>query len=153
MVVVDSKKDRVLTQKEILEVVGANIGFGVADEKYIVERTLHSINDPMKNQQQYGNTIFVTTHTEKMAQVEVFTADTAINFVDSCLRYYNYMQSKGVKAYLAIIEGSLLRAVKIFQRYARKANASVKQYGVAPTKRIVIVAIGDTPIVRRGYSG
>ena len=60
MMVVDSKKDRILTQKEILEVVGNNMGFGYHDKDTIISKFLSQFS-LVDDVVQIGNTIFLYT--------------------------------------------------------------------------------------------
>lgn len=143
MMVVDSKKDRVLTQKEILEVVGNNIGFGDGDRDIIMKRCLLFINNKDKEFLQKGNTLFVTSYSKNTADLQVFTADSARNFVSNCIEYFEHVRNKGVVTYTAVIEGSLVRVISIFKRYAVKMGARIGQCQINPQKQLIIVYVNN----------
>tara|TARA_R110000744_G_C19344376_1_gene559775 strand:- start:1785 stop:2240 length:456 start_codon:yes stop_codon:yes gene_type:complete len=139
MMVVDSKRDRVLTQEEILRVVGANIGFGATDKEFVIGECLAFIRKDSMDYTQKGNTIFVTRYFGDLAELQVFTADTAKNLIRSCLEYFKYLRDKGVVQCTVIIEGSLIRIVNVFKRHAYKMNATVKRYSLNKNKCLLVV--------------
>ncbi len=143
MMVVDSKKDRVLSRAEILEVVGSNIGFGGSDRDSIMDACLAFIDDKSKESLQKGNTLFVTSYSKNTATLQVFTADSARNFVSNCIEYFEHVRNKGVMTYTAVIEGSLVRVTSIFKRYAAKMGARIGQCQINPQKHLLIVYVNN----------
>ena len=115
MMVVDSKKDRVLTQEEILRVVGANMGFGHYDKDTIINEFLTQFN-VVDDIVQIGNTIFLYTLSENKANGQVFNADTGRNFIANCVMYFGRLQEKGVKDFSALADCSISKCLNIFNR-------------------------------------
>jgi hypothetical protein len=115
MVVVDSKKDRVLTQKEILEVVGANMGFGHYDKDAIINEFLTQF-DVVDDVVQIGNTIFLYTLSKNKANGQVFNADTGRNFIANCITYFRRLQKRDVKDFSALADCSISKCLSIFNR-------------------------------------
>jgi hypothetical protein len=115
MMVVDSKKDRVLTQKEILEVVGANMGFGHYDKDAIINEFLTQF-DVVDDVVQIGNTIFLYTLSKNKANGQVFNADTGRNFIANCITYFRRLQKRGVKDFSALADCSISKCLSIFNR-------------------------------------
>jgi len=124
MMVVDSKKDRILTQKEILEVVGNNMGFGYHDKDTIISKFLSQFS-LVDDVVQIGNTIFLYTLSEEKANGQVFNADTGRNFIANCIAYFRRLQEREVKDFSALADCSISKCLNIFNRLLANTDSTL----------------------------
>ncbi len=100
---------------------------------------------------QIGNTVFLG-HRGKGKDKDLmwgraFNVDTAQNFIANGLRYFTYMQRKGIKRYVSDYDGAIYdSAFKAWKRYADKADTKIAVGRKATGGSRAYVTLGELPL-------
>ncbi len=100
---------------------------------------------------QIGNTVFLG-HRGKGKDKDLmwgraFNVDTAQNFIANGLRYFTYMQRKGIKRYVSDYDGDIYdSAFKSWKRYADKADTKIAVGRKATGGSRAYVTLGELPL-------
>ncbi len=100
---------------------------------------------------QIGNTVFLG-HRGKGKDKDLmwgraFNVDTAQNFIANGLRYFTYMQRKGIKRYVSDYDGDIYdSAFKSWKRYADKADTKIAVGRKATGGSRAYVTLGKLPL-------
>jgi len=100
---------------------------------------------------QIGNTVFLG-HRGKGKDKDLmwgraFNVDTAQNFIANGLRYFTYMQRKGIKRYVSDYDGAIYdSAFKAWKRYADKADTKIAVGRKATGGSRAYVTLGKLPL-------
>jgi hypothetical protein len=100
---------------------------------------------------QIGNTVFLG-HRGKGKNKDLmwgraFNVDTAQNFIANGLRYFTYMQRKGIKRYVSDYDGDVYdSAFKAWKRYADKLDTKIAVGRKATGGSRAYVTLGELPL-------
>jgi hypothetical protein len=147
MMVVDSKKDKVLALKELLQVVGGNIGFGADDKTKVVDQCVKHLYQ-MDDFVQIGNTIFIYDVVNGRANGQVFNADTGKNFIVNCVAYFGRLQAHNVTHFTAVADCSIRRCLYIFGRLLKRTDSKITIFPL-PDKSYMHLIVGSQKLVGR----
>ncbi len=100
---------------------------------------------------QIGNTVFLG-HRGKGKDKDLmwgraFNVDTAQNFIANGLRYFTYMQRKGIKRYVADYDGDIYdSAFRAWKRYTDKGDSEIAVGRKASGGSRAYVTLGEIPL-------
>lgn len=85
--------------------------------------------------------------TKTLCGGRAFNVDTAQNFIANGLRYFTYMQRKGIKRYVADYDGDIYdSAFKAWKRYTDKGDSEIAVGRKASGGSRAYVTLGEIPL-------
>jgi len=150
LTVIDSKSEPLPAPTVISTVVGElkpkNISVEVAMVSIVEEMNMED-----SDMVQIGNTVFLG-HRGKGKDKDLmwgraFNVDTAQNFIANGLRYFTYMQRKGIKRYVADYDGDIYdSAFRAWKRYTDKGDSEIAVGRKASGGSRAYVTLGEIPL-------
>tara|TARA_R110000822_G_scaffold195508_1_gene333595 strand:+ start:93 stop:560 length:468 start_codon:yes stop_codon:yes gene_type:complete len=100
---------------------------------------------------QVGNTVFLghrgKGENKDLMWGRAFNVDTAQNFVANGLKYFTYMQRKGIKRYVSDYDGAVYdSAFKAWKRYTDKGDSEIAVGRKASGGSRAYVTLGEMPL-------
>ena len=150
LTVIDSKLEPLPAPTVISPVVGE-----LAPKNISTEAAMLSIVEEMNMEDadmvQIGNTVFLGHRgkgkDEDLMWGRAFNVDTAQNFIANGLRYFTYMQRKGIKRYVADYDGDIYdSAFKAWKRYTDKGDSGIAVGRKASGGSRAYVTLGEIPL-------
>ena len=150
LTVIDSKSEPLPAPTVISPVVGE-----LAPKNISTEAAMLSIVEEMNMEDadmvQIGNTVFLGHRgkgkDEDLMWGRAFNVDTAQNFIANGLRYFTYMQRKGIKRYVADYDGDIYdSAFKAWKRYTDKGDSGIAVGRKASGGSRAYVTLGEIPL-------
>lgn len=100
---------------------------------------------------QIGNTVFLAHRgkgkNKDMMWGRAFNIDTAQNFIANGLKYFTYMQRKGIKRYVTDYDGAIYDSAFIaWKRYADRADTKIAVGRKSDGESRAFVTLGKIPL-------
>ena len=101
---------------------------------------------------QIGNTVFIghrgKTDKNKNTMVgRAFNIDTAQNFIANGLKYFTYLQRKGIEKYITNYQGDVYdSAFKTWKRYVDKGDSKLAVGRLSDGNSQAYISLGKTPL-------
>tara|TARA_R110000782_G_C14749701_1_gene407016 strand:+ start:42 stop:509 length:468 start_codon:yes stop_codon:yes gene_type:complete len=150
LTVTDSKVEPLPAPTVITTVVGELDLKGVSVEAAMIS-IVEEMNMEDADMVQIGNTVFLGHRgkgdNEDLMYGRAFNIDTAQNFIANGLRYFTYMQRKGIKRYISDYDGDVYdSAFKTWKRYTDKGDSEVAVGRKADGGSRAYVTLGKIPL-------
>ena len=150
LTVTDSKVEPLPAPTVITTVVGELDLKGVSVEAAMIS-IVEEMNMEDADMVQIGNTVFLGHRgkgdNEDLMYGRAFNIDTAQNFIANGLRYFTYMQRKGIKRYISDYDGAVYdSAFKTWKRYTDKGDSEVAVGRKADGGSRAYVTLGKIPL-------
>lgn len=152
MYTVDSKETPLPAPEVVMESI-RNYNTTPYPDDVVATSIAREMAMPQTDLVQIGNTVFIGhrgkgDNEDKMVG-RAFNIDTGANFIRNGLKYFNYLQRKGITRYVTQYDGDIFdSAFRVFKRRA-EAKDSRMDIGKKNGKTVVALRLGNEPYDER----
>jgi|TARA_B110000305_G_scaffold227129_1_gene275473 hypothetical protein len=148
--VIDSKITQLEPAQIITEFAG-NYNSTEYPTEVVLASIMKEITMPDTDLVQFGNTAFIGHRGKGKDKHKMvgrgLTVDTAQNFISAGLKYFTYMQEKGITNYITQYDGPIYdKAFEVWKRYVDKGDSKLAVGRLADGNSQAYIFLGKTPL-------